>query len=543
MWLTTKDDMKKVSLILWGLSLFIGLKGQSATENLVGKVSFVSSQNIYVRFKSSEGISVGDTLYIAAGDTLAPVLIVNSLSSVSCLCSAISEHPVPVDHIIIARIKADRPETDQVTEAGTAVASVQPGIKTDSVNPERKAADKKQMVWGSISLNSYSDFSDTDVPDIQRFRYTLSLKAREIGGSRFSFETYASFRHKAGEWEEVQDDLFSALKIYNLSIRYDLNESTTFSLGRRINPRIASMGATDGIQFEKSVKNFAFGLLAGSRPDYQNYGFDPTLFQYGAYISYRTNYSGQFTESSVAYVEQTNDFKTDRRFIYFQHSNNLIRNLNFFSTVELDLFSLVNDVPETTFDLSGLYLSLSYRMSSRFSVSGSYDARKNVIYYETYKTFTDRIMEEGMRQGYRLSGNWRISGKMALGLRAGYRFLKSDPFPSRSLSGYYTYSNIGGLNLSATASGNYIETSYINVSIAGLSLLKDFSGGKFQSGIGYRLVNNRIIENGNDLLQHVGEVSIWWQVMEKLSFSANYEGTFEKGNDFQRIYIQLRKGF
>ena len=65
------------------------------TENLVGKVSFVSSQNIYVRFKSCEGISVGDTLYIPEGDTLVPALIVNSLSSVSCLCSSLSDHPVP----------------------------------------------------------------------------------------------------------------------------------------------------------------------------------------------------------------------------------------------------------------------------------------------------------------------------------------------------------------------------------------------------------------------------------------------------------------
>jgi len=105
--------MTKGSLILLGLCLFMGLDGQSVTENLVGKVSFVSSQNIYVRFKSSEGISVGDTLYIPAGDTLAPALIVNSLSSVSCLCSSISGHPVPVDHIIVARIKTDKPEPRQ----------------------------------------------------------------------------------------------------------------------------------------------------------------------------------------------------------------------------------------------------------------------------------------------------------------------------------------------------------------------------------------------------------------------------------------------
>lgn len=521
----------------------MGLKGQSVTENLVGKVSFVSSQNIYVRFKSCEGISAGDTLYIPAGDSMVPVLVVNSLSSVSCLCSPLSDHPVPVDHVIIARIRADKPNTENPPPAVISDTSSQRELKPDTVNPGLKAAEKKQKVWGSISLNSYTDFSDTDVPAIQRFRYTLSFNVQRIGGSRFSFESYTSFRHKAGEWQEVKDDPFSALKIYNLAIRYDLNETTSFSLGRRINTRISSMGATDGIQFEKSFNNFTIGVLAGSRPDYQNYSLNPNLFQYGAYLAYSTKSPGKRTESSVAYVEQTNDFKTDRRFIYFQHSNNLIKNLNFFSTVEMDLFRLVNDVKESTLDLSGLYLSLSYRIAGKFSVNGSYDARKNVTYYETYKTFNDRILEEGMRQGYRLSFNWRMERNMAVGIHAGYRFLKSDPHPSRSLNGYYTYSNIGGMNLSATVTGTYLETSYINASIAGLSLLKDFAGGKLQSGIGYRLVDNRIQENEIDLVQHIGELNIYWNVLEKISISANYEGTFVKENAFQRIYFQLRKGF
>lgn len=542
-WQTTDDDMKKVALILWCLFLFMGLKGQSVTENLVGKVSFVSSQNIYVKFKSSEGITAGDTLYIPAGDTLVPALIVNSLSSVSCLCSSISDHPVPVDHIIIARIRVDKPKNEVAAPLDISDASPQQEVKSDSLNREPKAAEKKQKVRGSISLNSYTDFSDTDVPDIQRFRYTLSLNAQKIGGSGFSFESYISFRHKAGEWQEVKDDLFSALKIYNLAIRYDLNKTTSLSLGRRINTRIASMGATDGVQFEKSFNNLTVGVLAGSRPDYQNYSFDPKLFQYGAYLAYSTKSPGKFTESSIAFVQQTNDFRTDRRFLYFQHSNNLIKNLNFFSTVEMDLFSIVNEVPGSTFDFSGFYLSLTYRISGKFSVNGSYDARKNVMYYETYKSYTDRILEEGMRQGYRLSGNWRIRRNMAVGVHAGYRFLKSDPLPSRSMSGYYTYSNILGLNLSATVSGTYLETSHIKSSIAGLSLLKDFAGGRFQTGAGYRLVDNRISENRTDILQHIGELNIYWHVFEKLSFSTNYEGTFERDNTFQRVYIQLRKSF
>jgi len=38
-------------------------------------------------------------------------------------------------------------------------------------------------------------------------------------------------------------------------------------------------------------------------------------------------------------------------------------------------------------------------------------------------------------------------------------------------------------------------------------------------------------------------LNLYWHVFEKLSFSANYEGTFEQENAFQRIYIQLRKSF
>jgi hypothetical protein len=56
-------------------------------------------------------------------------------------------------------------------------------------------------------------------------------------------------------------------------------------------------------------------------------------------------------------------------------------------------------------------------------------------------------------------------------------------------------------------------------------------------------VDNRIPENEIDLLQHIGELNLYWHVFEKLSFSANYEGTFEQNNTFQRIYIQLRKSF
>jgi hypothetical protein len=535
--------MKKIIALFWVFLALIELYGQQSAENLIGKVSFISSQNIYVKFKSTSGISVGDTLFVTSGDKLIPALIVNNLSSVSCLCRSITDQNIPVDHIVIARTRIAKPG-DRQGENIIVNDLVQEQVNSiDSAKQQTSVAKKNQPVRGSISVNSYSDFSNTEVSGSQRFRYTLSLNADNISGSKFSVETYISFRHKSGEWQEVKDDIFSALKIYNLALRYDLNKSTSFSFGRRINPRISSMGALDGIQFEKSINKFSFGILAGSRPDYQNYSVDLSLFQYGGYLAFNTGNKGKNSGSSLAYIEQTNNFKTDRRFLYFQHSNTFIKNLWFLSTVELDLFKLENDVPSTTLDLTGTYISLSYRVTRKVSVSGSYDARKNVMYYETYKSYVDRLLENELRQGFRLSGNWRFSNYMIIGLQSGYRFLKSDPHPSKNVYGYFTYTRVPGLNLSATISGSYLESAFINSKIAGLTLLKEFPGGKLQTGMGYHFVDNTLPESQVDVIQHIGEINLYWQFLKKMSLSVNYEGTFETVNTYNRIYLQVRTRF
>ncbi len=199
--------------------------------------------------------------------------------------------------------------------------------KVDSVNLSSDKNKFRQQIRGSLSLVSYSDMSNTVSDNSQRFRYTLSIDASNIGNSKFSAESYISFRHKSGEWDEVKSDLFNALKIYTLAARYEINPTTKLIIGRRINPKLSSIGAVDGLQFEKRLHGFSFGILAGFRPDYIDYGFNSNLFQYGAYISYKTAASGSQSESSLAFMQQTNDFKTDRRFLYFQHSNTFFRNL------------------------------------------------------------------------------------------------------------------------------------------------------------------------------------------------------------------------
>ena len=69
------------------------------------------------------------------------------------------------------------------------------------------------------------------------------------------------------------------------------------------------------------------------------------------------------------------------------------------------------------------------------SFSLSYDARKNVIYYETFKSTVDSIFENETRQGIRFGTNIRPFNNLFIGLNGGYRFLKKDIKPSRNFNG------------------------------------------------------------------------------------------------------------
>jgi len=540
--------MRNAVLIFFIILLCNEVSGQTTSGGLTGKVSFVSPSNVYVKFSSTQGILAGDTLFSLTGGKHVPVLKVNNLSSTSCVCTPISTDLISVGDQFSARQKSTnaKKETKPAESVPAAVAIPIVNAKDDTV--KIIVPDFTQRIRGSLSASSYTNFSSTPAASFTRMRYTFSLDARNISNSKSSIESYFSFNHRIGDWAAVQSDPFKALKIYSLAYKYDINKTTRISIGRRINEKISNIGAMDGIQFEKSINKFSFGALAGTRPDYENYGFNINLLQYGAYAAFGSTAADKYNETSLAFMQQTNNGKTDRRFAYFQHSNSVVKNLFFMGTFEVDLYKLAIDSsgaehPTSTFNPTGLYLSLRYRLASNLTISGSYDARKNVMYYETYKSYIDRILEDEIRQGFRVQANYSITRNLVLGVQSGYRYLKSDPHPSKNLYGYLSYNQIPGVNVSATLSATYVESSYLNGSIFGLTLSRDFINGKLSTGLGYRYVDYNLPENRSSVPQNIAEMNMSVQIPWGLSFSVNYEGTFEKSDQYNMIYLQLRKRF
>ena len=524
------------SIILFSISSAVML-GQTQSSGNVGSISYVTSQSIYVKFESTESIQVGDTLYFLEEGRLAPAMVVKNLSSMSCVCSPVSSTKFKVSDTIVSKAKPT-PVPAMVVSTPAEDTLMQPVYETDSI-PEEEKEELKSDVRGRLSVSSYSNFSNSPAANSQRMRYTFSLDANNIGGSKLSADAYMSFVHSNKNWNEIESNIFNGLKVYKFSLKYDFNETTSLALGRKINPKLSSVGAIDGFQFEKKIRDFSVGAFIGSRPDYMDYSINPDLFQYGIYGGHEHTAKHGIMQSTLGYIEQDNKSNTDRRFLYFQHINALVKNLYFFGSAEMDLYKKVNDNPESTFNLTNLYLSLRYRVIKQLSLGLSYSARQNIIYYETYKDFVERLLETETLQGWRFQVNYRPVKLLSVGVNLGYRFRPHDPKASQNMYAYATYSRVPGLDAAATISVTLLETSYITGKIYGLGLTRDLVKGKVNVGLRYKYVDYLYANTEFTTSQNLGEVNLSWRIIKKLSLSVFYEGTFETQHTFNRIYANL----
>jgi hypothetical protein len=538
--------MKKKINILFSLIFHFVILSLIAQENksvLEGNISYVSSQNVYVKFASTSELQKGDTLYIQEGSEFKAALIVEQLSSMSCVTKAIAKEKFVVGDRIIGFGKKAKKLIKEDQETGIALLPETNEVRvSQETSPVVETGKYKQNVYGRIKLSSNSNFSNNFNNDNQRFRYTFNLNANNISNSAISLESYVAFSHRSYDGVAVPISI-SDLKLYSLAARLDLGKNTRVWLGRRINNKIANVGAVDGLQVETTLNSFTFGAVIGSRPSYTDYSIDFSLFEFGGYISHKIRGNSGMLENTYSVFEQKNAGKTDRRFMYFQQSNSLAKNLFTFVSFEVDMYRLENGLPKNEFSLTSFYASLRYRFSSKFSATASYDARKNVVYYETFQNLADSILESSTRQGYRIRMNFRPLKKVSLGVSASYRYRPEDSRPTKNANAFVRYSQLPYLKASLSVTANLLQTSYMDGKIYGARLNKDLFSGKLNVGLNYRNVNYEFVNSTSPLKQDIAEINLLWNIVNNLSFSASYEGVFESDNQYNRVYLSLRKRF
>ncbi|GJQ43148.1 MAG: hypothetical protein JETCAE03_26460 [Ignavibacteriaceae bacterium] len=529
--------MKSQLVILLIISFNILSAQTKNTRLLEGVISYISSQNIYVKFVSTNGIEIGDTLFLKNNNDFLPAIKVDHKSSTSCAGSSIISRKLEINDLLYAII----PEIikDSTTEAviSTTLTPVVIPTVTSGEIITKTTLEPVSSFSGKISVQSYYNFTNNQASyDYQRWRYTFQLNANRIGSSGFSYSQYISFAYRADDWNRISSDLSEAIRVYDLAVKYNFNERTLIWLGRHLNNKISNISSIDGLQFESGINEWSIGAAIGSRPDFNNMGYNFKLFEYGVYANRTDQLANGDMQNTLGYFEQTNDFKTDRRFLYYQHSNSAIQSTRIFLSTEIDLYKKEMGESKTEFSLTSLFTSVNIRPSDFFAVMISYDARKNVIYYETFKTLVDSIIENETRQGFRTRLTLKPFNNFYIGGDYGYRHRKGDLKPSNNYGGYITYTRIPAIETSATVSFNKLSSSYTEGDIWTASLNRPIAFG-FDVMLGYRFTNYKFRSGIDDLKQNSVSINLNTYFLKPVLLNFTYEGIFWKsitsGEDVQ----------
>ena len=347
---------KLVNISLFLLVFFQAvLFAQETIETIEGEITYLSSKNVYVRFNFTDGLKIGDSLFIKKGNDLITAIVIEHLSSKSCAGRKINDFSLNIgDKVYAKSIKIDEIIEEPIKDLNSSNKDL--NLQNEKVIVENSSS-KSDDFHGRIGISSYSNISNISSADFVRWRYTFSANSDNFFSSDFSLNSYISFNYRSTDWSYIKSNVGEALKIYSLSIKYAFNENLSLLVGRDINTNTSNIGAIDGIQVTQKLNNFDFGIIAGSRPDYSNYGFNYKLFEYGGFISHSDVVGFGIMQNSLAVFQQTNDFKTDRRFLYFQHSNNIVKEISTFFSSEVDLYKKELGISSSTFSLTGLYFS------------------------------------------------------------------------------------------------------------------------------------------------------------------------------------------
>lgn len=507
----------------------VAFSQESKFQALPGNVSFISPQNIYVKFTNTSGIVAGDTIFFDDSGKVQPVMIAKYLSSQSCAGPKLGIVELKVGDPVFALVKSEDINSNPQQAIVTAKSDTSVSQVTTSTLAQTEFAASttaRSRFYGSFTSNSYSNFTNTTgTSDIQRYSHSLSIDAENINGTPFYFSTYSNLSYLTTDWPDMKANIFNNWKIYDVSAGYKEPDFDAW-FGRHINYNISNLGPIDGIQGEKRLSNFWLGALVGSRPDFYNMSFNLRFFEVGGYLSRIDSLQSGPMQNTIGVFDQTNDMKTDRRFLYLQHNSILSQSLSLFASTEVDLFKLQNNLPTNTVSLTSLYLSTQFSPTHDLMFNLSYDARRNVIYYQTFASTFDSLFQNQLRQGFRLWMNWRPVPIFILTLNGGYSYQKGDPAPSRNASATLTEPEIPWVDLSAAVSYNKIMGSFLNGTVYGVSLTKYIPFSFSSLTVGYQRVNYSFGSSASALLQNVGTVQASFRVIGQVFFNLYYEGIF-----------------
>lgn len=529
--------MKKTLILVVCISAVL-LSQES--QKIIGSVTYLSSQNFYVHFETTKNISVGDTIYISETGTSAGVI--QYLSTQSAACVNLQKNSIELNSQVYV-IKSNK--SDESTAASLNNNETEnfftKGISS-SGSRSLKSSDEFNFS-GRFSVRSFSNYTNgVTKAQNQYLRYSLSLRAKNIGIKDVSFQSSAVYGYRTDNFNN-SGSIWNNLKVYDFFFLYQPATSTELQVGRIRNQNLYALSTFDGVLLDYTFSHFTVGTFAGSHPDWQNMGVNIKLMQYGAFLSREDSLEHATITNNLSFANQTNAGKTDRRFLYFLHRTRMT-NFSFSLSSEFDLYQVELHKQKSVFNPTSVYASALYRYNNSLSFDLSYDARKAIYYFESFKSTLDSILDSRMRQGVKFGTTYQWSKTLSVGLNGGFTKQTDDSRPSLHAGTSVSLTEVTKLKFTFIADFTYLQSNFLNGFAYGIKFSKNFFVDNLNAGLGLRRVDYLFARNTSDgIAQNILDADLRWQLTRTLYLNFVYEFVSEKSVTANRLFMGLSQSF
>ncbi len=507
-------------------------------EKKSGSIIYITPLNIYVSFNDTKGIKAGDTLFIERLGIATPAITVKYESSSSVAGPVIGKPSLRVGERVFAMVIQTARPSRQTPVAGHEVDTLLAKESTQStpitVTTTTDSTTVIPGVYGAFTANSLSNFSNyPGASGIERWNYNFSLNADRIYGSRFSFSNYMYLSYLGTQWKQVMASPFTQLRVYNMALSFKTRDVKLWA-GRYVNNDISGVGPIDGLQAEERFGNLTAGEIAGSRPGFYSLGYRPNLIQFGGFISDSDTMGAGLLRNTLCVLQENDGSNTDRRFIYFQHTSNPITNVDIYASGEIDIFKLHDGRPMNDFSLTNLYFSAAYFPLNLISLNLSYDAQRNVIYYQSFGPTIDSLLESEnqLRNDLRFETDLRPFTNTFIAFGGGYSFQQGDISPTRDANISLTESGIPLLEISTTLSYSRIISDYLDGTVFGVTVSKYIPINSTDITVEYSKLNYAFDNGALTMIQTQPSAQITTRLIGNIFLNLYYQGTYSGPNSY-----------
>ncbi len=393
-----------VMSILVALAAAVPAAGQDG-EQATCEITYLTGSSVYINAGSEDGLRPGDLVELVTAGEVVLVLRVRDVSSRKSACIPQDQDLnltglVNVGDTIRYTRRAPQPPA---AAAVTVESEAETAVLTEQTEPApaTKTSGERSLfggLRGRVGL-AYLLVNDreNDSGGFDRPAITLRLDGEHLGDSAFSIHVDTRLRRTTSN---SNNEAVASNRIYRFSAEWQRRGSPyRLSLGRQYSPGLSGLSLLDGLLAERRTDRWAFGIFAGTQPDYEDYSFSTDTTQYGIYAQ-RTSYldagkSWDVTAGLSASYGKGEDF---REFFYLQ-ANYFTRRWTLSLNQEVDFNrDWKSDAGESTVQPTATFAIARYRVSDYLTLNAGYDDRRNVILYREFEN-PETEFDDDNRQG------------------------------------------------------------------------------------------------------------------------------------------------